>query len=116
MHTAAVHMVRNLTAGMAMITCREPLLLSITSNLRSAFSSVLRVRDMNEVRRIIVIPLKFYFTLDVSRVYNVYYMYMYISTCSHVHIIQSKPSIVDTLKYGHLYNKDSQLWSYYYCV
>lgn len=49
MHTASTHMVRNLTAGMAMITCREPLLLSITSNLRNAFSSVLRVRDMNEV-------------------------------------------------------------------
>ena len=49
MHTASVHMVRNLTAGMAMITCREPLLLSITSNLRNAFSSVLRVRDMNDV-------------------------------------------------------------------
>ena len=50
MHTAAVHMVRHLTAGMAMITCREPLLLSIGSNLKSAFSSVLRVRDMSEVK------------------------------------------------------------------
>ena len=43
MHAAAVHMVRHLTAGMAMITCREPLLLSICNNLKSAFSSVLRV-------------------------------------------------------------------------
>ena len=49
MHTAAVHMVRHLTAGMAMITCREPLLLSISNNLKSAFNSVLRVRDLNEV-------------------------------------------------------------------
>ena len=40
---AAVHMVRNLTAGMAMITCREPLLLSIGSNLKNAFTAVLGV-------------------------------------------------------------------------
>ena len=43
MHAAAVHMVRHLTAGMAMITCREPLLISISNNLKNAFSTVLRV-------------------------------------------------------------------------
>ncbi|XP_034255857.1 CCR4-NOT transcription complex subunit 1 isoform X2 [Thrips palmi] len=39
MRIAAHHMVRNLTAGMAMITCRDQLLLSIGSNLKSAFSA-----------------------------------------------------------------------------
>ncbi|XP_026284061.1 CCR4-NOT transcription complex subunit 1 [Frankliniella occidentalis] len=39
MRIAAHHMVRNLTAGMAMITCRDQLLLSIGSNLKTAFSS-----------------------------------------------------------------------------
>lgn len=41
MRIAAHHMVRNLTAGMAMITCRDQLLLSIGSNLKSAFSAQL---------------------------------------------------------------------------
>jgi len=35
MRTAAHHMVRNLTAGMAMITCRDHLLLSIKNNLKN---------------------------------------------------------------------------------
>ncbi|XP_028814690.1 CCR4-NOT transcription complex subunit 1 isoform X2 [Denticeps clupeoides] len=42
MRVAAHHMMRNLTAGMAMITCREPLLMSIASNLKNSFASVLR--------------------------------------------------------------------------
>lgn len=37
MRTAARHMVRNLTAGMAMITCRDQILASISSNLKNAF-------------------------------------------------------------------------------
>jgi len=37
MRAAAHHMVRNLTAGMAMITCRDQLLLSINSNLKTVF-------------------------------------------------------------------------------
>uniref|UniRef100_A0A1B6IPJ6 CCR4-NOT transcription complex subunit 1 n=1 Tax=Homalodisca liturata TaxID=320908 RepID=A0A1B6IPJ6_9HEMI len=37
MRAAAHHMVRNLTAGMAMITCRDQLLLSINSNLKTGF-------------------------------------------------------------------------------
>ena len=45
MHLAAHHMVRHLTAGMALITCREPLLLSISSNVKNAFTSALRVRS-----------------------------------------------------------------------
>lgn len=49
MHVAAIHMVRHLTAGMAMITCREPLLLSICNNLKSSFSSVLRVRTSIQI-------------------------------------------------------------------
>ncbi|XP_064398380.1 CCR4-NOT transcription complex subunit 1-like [Halichondria panicea] len=42
MHIAAHNMVRHLTAGMALITCREPLLMSISSNLKSAFTSAIR--------------------------------------------------------------------------
>ncbi|XP_020746366.1 CCR4-NOT transcription complex subunit 1 isoform X7 [Odocoileus virginianus] len=42
MRIAAHHMMRNLTAGMAMITCREPLLMSISSNLKNSFASALR--------------------------------------------------------------------------
>lgn len=42
MRIAAHHMVKNLTAGMAMITCRDPLLISITANLRSAFTNAIQ--------------------------------------------------------------------------
>jgi CCR4-NOT transcription complex subunit 1 len=42
MRAAAHHMVRNMAAGMALITCREPLLISINSNLQKAFSNALR--------------------------------------------------------------------------
>uniref|UniRef100_A0A8C3WZR6 CCR4-NOT transcription complex subunit 1 n=1 Tax=Catagonus wagneri TaxID=51154 RepID=A0A8C3WZR6_9CETA len=42
MRMAAHHMMRNLTAGMAMITCREPLLMSISTNLKNSFASALR--------------------------------------------------------------------------
>ncbi|XP_063987616.1 CCR4-NOT transcription complex subunit 1 [Diachasmimorpha longicaudata] len=37
MRSAARHMVRNLTAGMTMITCRDQLLASISTNLKNAF-------------------------------------------------------------------------------
>ena len=43
MRVAAHHMVRFMTAGMALITCREPLLISINTNLKTAFLSALRV-------------------------------------------------------------------------
>ena len=43
MRAAAHHMVRFMTAGMALITCREPLLISINNNLRSNFLAALRV-------------------------------------------------------------------------
>ena len=43
MRMAAHHMVRHLTAGMAMITCREPLCMSISNNLKQAFSRYLMV-------------------------------------------------------------------------
>ncbi|XP_048461852.1 CCR4-NOT transcription complex subunit 1 isoform X5 [Rhincodon typus] len=42
MRVAAHHMMRNLTAGMAMITCREPLLMSIATNLKNNFATALR--------------------------------------------------------------------------
>jgi len=43
MRTAAHHMVRNVTAGMSMITCREPLLVSLTNNIKSSLMTTLRV-------------------------------------------------------------------------
>ena len=43
MRIAAHHIVRNLTAGMAMITSREPLLLAISANLKASMSNVMRV-------------------------------------------------------------------------
>ncbi|XP_038224697.1 CCR4-NOT transcription complex subunit 1 isoform X8 [Dermochelys coriacea] len=42
MRVAAHHMMRNLTAGMAMITCREPLMMSIATNLKNSFATALR--------------------------------------------------------------------------
>lgn len=41
MRTAAHYMVRNLTASMAMITCKDQLLQSITANIKTAFQSAL---------------------------------------------------------------------------
>ncbi|VVC86298.1 unnamed protein product [Leptidea sinapis] len=37
MRTAAHHMMRNLTAGMAMITCREQIINTLTANFKAAF-------------------------------------------------------------------------------
>ena len=49
MHLAAHHMVRHLAAGMAMITCREALLVSISGNLKAAFlASMASVRVGSE--------------------------------------------------------------------
>lgn len=42
MRVAAHHMVRSLTAGMVMITCRDPLYMSLISNLRNAFLATIR--------------------------------------------------------------------------
>lgn len=41
MRTSAHHMMRNLTAGMAMITCREQLITTISTNLKTAFLTAL---------------------------------------------------------------------------
>ncbi|KPP71362.1 hypothetical protein Z043_109736 [Scleropages formosus] len=43
MHVAAHHMMRNLTASMVMITCKEPLLVSIADNLKSSFTTALQL-------------------------------------------------------------------------
>ena len=43
MRAAAHSMVRFMTAGMALITCREPLNISINNNLRSTLIAALRV-------------------------------------------------------------------------
>ena len=45
MRLAAHHMVRNVTAGMAMITCREPLLTNLTNNIKSNLIATLRVKQ-----------------------------------------------------------------------
>uniref|UniRef100_A0A673Y1D4 CCR4-NOT transcription complex, subunit 1 n=1 Tax=Salmo trutta TaxID=8032 RepID=A0A673Y1D4_SALTR len=50
MRVAAHHMMRNLTAGMAMITCREPLLMSIATNLKNSFAAALRVAPTPQQR------------------------------------------------------------------
>ena len=39
MRTAAYHMVKHMAAGMALITCRDPLLVTISKHLRNAFVS-----------------------------------------------------------------------------
>ncbi|KAJ2954200.1 hypothetical protein O0L34_g2438 [Tuta absoluta] len=41
MRTCAHHMMRNLTAGMAMITCREQIISTISTNLKAAFVTAL---------------------------------------------------------------------------
>ena len=52
MRAAAHHMVRSLTAGMAMITCREPLLATIQGYLKSAFFSSFRGANAEQQRSI----------------------------------------------------------------
>ncbi|KAG0416949.1 hypothetical protein HPB47_006047 [Ixodes persulcatus] len=44
LRVAAHHMVRSLTAGMAMITCRDPMLMTISNNLKAAFHTALRLQ------------------------------------------------------------------------
>lgn len=41
MRTCAHHMMRNLTAGMAMITCREQIITTLTTNLKASFLTAL---------------------------------------------------------------------------
>ena len=43
MRAAAHHMVRSMTAGLALYTCREPLYITITTNLKNAFMQTVRV-------------------------------------------------------------------------
>ena len=45
MRHAAHHMVRFMTSGMALITCREPLLVNIANNIKTAFINTLRVGE-----------------------------------------------------------------------
>ena len=47
MRTAAHHMVRNVTAGMSMITCREPLLTALTNNIKNSLMAALRVSPVS---------------------------------------------------------------------
>ena len=57
MRVAAHHMMRNLTAGMAMITCREPLLMSIATNLKNSFAAALRVGSRIHTHPVLLHPL-----------------------------------------------------------
>lgn len=45
MRGAAHYMVKFMTSGMALITCREPLLLGISNHIKMAFMSGLRVSE-----------------------------------------------------------------------
>lgn len=64
MRIAAHHMMRNLTAGMAMITCREPLLMSISTNLKNSFASALRVSLLLSVQNLTTPVFSFLFALS----------------------------------------------------
>ncbi|XP_031558067.1 CCR4-NOT transcription complex subunit 1-like isoform X2 [Actinia tenebrosa] len=48
MRAAAHHMVRFMTAGMALITCRDPLLVSITNTLRSSLQTAFRSANQQQ--------------------------------------------------------------------
>ena len=48
MRAASHHMVRHMISGLALITCREPVLISINNNLKNAFMAALRVRITHE--------------------------------------------------------------------
>lgn len=52
MRTAAHYMVRNLTAGMAMITCRDQLLASITGNIKTALAASITLPQPPELAEI----------------------------------------------------------------
>ena len=43
MRAASHHMVRHMISGLALITCREPVLISINNNLKNAFMAALRI-------------------------------------------------------------------------
>lgn len=66
MRIAAHHMMRNLTAGMAMITCREPLLMSISTNLKNSFASALRVSLLFSCSIKLITAYKAHFSLLVA--------------------------------------------------
>lgn len=55
MRTCAHHMMRNLTAGMAMITCREQIISTISTNLKAAFVTALMPSTPQQVINFIVI-------------------------------------------------------------
>lgn len=57
MRSCAHHMMRNLTAGMALITCREQLITTISTNLKTAFLSALLPVSPQQV----ILLLCFYF-------------------------------------------------------
>lgn len=54
MRLAAHNMVRNLTAGLAMITCRDHMLTSISANLKTAFTNALHSQQQREIADAVV--------------------------------------------------------------
>lgn len=51
LRTCAHHMMRNLTAGMAMITCREQILSTISTNVKAAFMAALLPTTQQQVHK-----------------------------------------------------------------
>ena len=68
LHDAAQKMVRNLTAGMVMITCREPLLTSITNHLKNSVSNEITARVVSS-------------SSSTSEVVAVVFLVFYLSSC-----------------------------------
>ena len=54
MRLAAHNMIRNLTAGLAMITCRDHMLTSISANLKTAFTNALHSQQQRELADAVV--------------------------------------------------------------
>lgn len=63
---AAHYMVRNLAAGMAMITCREQIINSFTQNLKNTFLGVILVSRRRNLRCILRQPLDFSFFFFIA--------------------------------------------------
>lgn len=57
MRSAAYYMVRNLTAGMAMITCRDQLLSSISGNIKTALAASITLPQPPEIAEIAAVQL-----------------------------------------------------------
>lgn len=66
MRTCAHHMMRNLTAGMAMITCREQIISTISTNLKAAFATALLPATPQQVMYLALLFYQKYFLLSIN--------------------------------------------------